>query len=417
MTASKEEPQTLTWKWFCFHMLPALLVLMAGAAGILKIAKLARKEPEIAPLDRRLPSIEAIEVSAQSAQLVIESQGTVQPRIQTALIAEVSGRVTSVDPALYAGGSFREGQVLATIDDTDYIALLASSKSQYAEAKLAYQQELALSAQASVDWDALQLGSAPNDLALRKPQLERARTLLEAAEANLAVAETNLERTRIRAPYDGRVRSKHIDLGQFVNARSTLVANIFSNDLNEVRLPISLDDLGLVETLAGPARSPASDLRRQTVELRARYGGKEYQWIGYIDRTEAEVDPQTRLLHLIAQVDAAAPGESTPALKVGTFVSARIFGKTIEDAFVIPRRALREGDTLHVVSEDNRLEIRSVEPLRKGERQVILTDGLKSGERLSLTPLQFAIEGIEVEIDGDDAGEAPDMEAAGTQEG
>ncbi len=406
-------------QWLLFHVIPAILILVIGSAAILGVAFLLKHDPESKPVIKAVPTVEVIEVQPETTQAIVESQGIVEARTQTNLFAEVSGRVQSVSPALYAGGFFEKGDILAKIDNTDYLANLAAAKSRRAEAQLAYEQERAASAQALEDWEKIGNSEAPSELALRKPQLDRASANLEAATANVAPAERDLERTVVRAPYAGRVQSKFVDIGQFVNARSSQISSIYAVDTAEVRLGISLDDTRLI-SLPESYEDGTISGKKPKVTLIANYGGKDYEWEGIIDRSEGSVDPQTRLLYLVAQVDspyAKSESGNRPPLKVGSFVRAKIMGEQTEQSFTVPRRALRENDSLYIVSDDRTLEIREVTPFQKTRDSVIIRSGLKPGERVCLTPLQYVVNGMEVRLttDPDPKAEAAEKSETNTE--
>lgn len=391
-------------KWLFLYVVPPIAILIIGAAGILTLAEKMKPKAEESSLEPVLPSVETMVARPETKRVIVESQGTVEARTHTVLIAEVSGRIESVSPALYAGSFFSEGDTLAKIDDTDYRANLAAAKSRLADAQLAYQQELAASEQAMEDWKALGNQGAPSDLVLRKPQLERALANLDAAKAAAKSAERDLERTTVKAPYDGRVQQKFVDLGQFANARASQIASIYSIDTAEIRLGISLDETRLVNLpesfVDGSVSGP-----KPKVTITATYGGKDYQWDGVIDRSEGSIDPQTRLLYLVAQIEnpyAKATEGQRPPLKIGSFVRAEIEGELIEDAYVIPRRALRENDTIYIVDPEGKLEVRQVTPFQRTKTIVILRDGLAAGELICLTPLQYVVNGMEVEISSDE---------------
>ncbi|EDY81889.1 efflux transporter, RND family, MFP subunit [Verrucomicrobiia bacterium DG1235] len=393
------------FEWLCFYVLPPLVAVALLAGGILALAKKMQKPPELNEPVRVLPSVETMIAHSQAIKVEIETQGTVQALTQTTLIAEVSGRVESISPSLFAGGFFRKGDLLVQVDPIEYEAALASSKSRYAEAQLAYQQEKELADQAADDWKQMGNSAEPSELVLRKPQLARAKANLEAARAAVRIAERDLSRTRVLAPYDGRVQQKFIDIGQSINARSSQVATIYSVDAAEIRLPISSNQMRYIE-IPETYRDGVSTTANTKVLIEASYGGKTYQWDGFLDRSEGAIDPQTRLLYVVARVnDPYARSESSdrPPLKVGTFVTAKIQGETIEDAFEIPRKALRENDTVYVVSDEERLEIRPVSVYQRGTEHALLTDGLKSGDRICLTPLQYVVDGMEVTIEGADS--------------
>lgn len=390
-------------QWLYAHLLPPLIILVLGAYGITKLAEKMRPELEEASRMKIHPTVEAIEVQPQTTQAIVESQGIVEARTQTTLFAEVSGRIESISPALYAGGFFSKGDQLAKIDNTDYIANLAAAQSRHADALLAYEQEKAAGEQAQEDWEKMGNEEAPSALLLRKPQLTRALANLEATKANVKSAERDLQRTTVKAPYDGRVQSKFVDIGQFVNARSSQIASIYAVNTVEVRLGISLNDTRLI-TLPETYSDGTTNDEKPKVLLTATYGGIDYEWEGIIDRSEGTVDPQTRLLNLVAQVEnpySKKDDANRPPLKIGSFVRAKIMGERIERSFSIPRRALRENDSLFIVSPERTLEIRKIQPYQKTRDRVIILEGISAGEFVCLTPLQYVVNGMQVRLSSD----------------
>lgn len=390
-------------RWLFIHVAPAFLIVAIALAATVGLVRFLKKEPEPHPFEKTLPAVEVATAQPQAAQVVVQSQGTVEARTQTHLVAEVSGRVESISPALYAGGFFRKGETLASIDPIDYQANLATAKSRLAGSQLAYQQELAASEQAREDWKTVGVGEEPSDLVLRKPQLEQAAANLEAAQIAVSMARRDLERTKITAPYDGRVQKKFIDIGQMANARTSQIASIYSVDTAEVRLAIPLSDTRYVD-VPESYRDAQESASKPKVTIESSYGGKTYRWTGVIDRSEGSVDPQTRLLYLVAKIEdpyRKDPGSDRPPLKIGSFVTAKIEGKTIENAYLIPRKALRENDTVYVVTPERTLEIREVDVYQKTTEIAILSGGIQPGELLCLTPLQYVVNGMEVQIDGE----------------
>ncbi len=389
-------------QWLLLHVLPAAVIGIAGVAGILWLALWLRRPPEPKEPIRVVPAVEVVVASPSDIAIVVASQGTVQPRTQTLLVAEVSGRVESVSPALYAGGFFRRGDVLARIEDTEYKANLAAARSRLAEAKLAFAQEQAAAAQALEDWEAMGGDGDPGALALRQPQLDRAQASIEAAEAAVAIAERDLARTAIKAPYDGRVREKMVDLGQLVTARSSQIASIYAVDVAEIRLPLALDDLRYLDVPESYRDNDVNAGPKPAVSVEAEYGGQVHAWEGIIDRSEGAVDPQTRLAYVVAQVKdpyRQSDDPERPPLKIGTFVTARIQGKVASAAFRLPRRALQSDDALYLIDDDNRLRIQPVEIHQREPGWIVVTDGLAAGDRVCVTPLQYAVDGMEVSLD------------------
>ncbi len=383
--------------WFLKYIAP-ILVLVAALAivyiAIVSQPQLEKKSPTVI-----LPTVEIFQARSAPLTLETKSQGIVQSQIETLLIAEVTGRIQSISNSFSAGGYFKQGDALIEIDPIEYQAHLATAKSRYADAQLAYQQEKALSDQAIEDWNELGKGEG-SDLTLRKPYLDRAKALLESAKAGVIIAERDLERTTVRAPYDGRIREKLADIGQMVSARQTQLGRIYCTDTAEVRLPISLQDiqyLDLPETYSDRLTSQS----KPKVLISANYGGKTYTWEGVIDRTEGAIDPATRVSYVVAKIEwpyRKDPNSDRPPLKVGLFVEASIEGKRLANAIKIPRQALRTDDTVYVINQENRLEFKTVTVYKTDTKWAVITEGLKDGDRVCLTPLEYAVLGMQVEV-------------------
>jgi RND family efflux transporter MFP subunit len=400
MKTNTSKPHLSTW-FFTYALAPAIVLVALGLA--IASSKL-KPEPEKQKPKELLPVVEIIEAKTETIQLEIISQGNVQARTETNLIAEVSGRIQTISPALFAGGFFKKGDELVKIDPIDYEAQLANAFGGLAEAKLAYEQEKANSDQAKEDWTELQSGE-PNDLVLRKPQLERAQANMDAAASAVKMAKRDLERTIVRAPYDGRVRQKMVDLGQMVNARTSQIAQIYSVDIAEVRLPLSLDEIRYLD-LPEQYRDDSVDHQKPVVIIETIYAGETYQWIGVIDRTEGTIDPRTRLTYAVAQIInpyGKDPSGTNPPLKMGMFVQARIKGKIISSAIEVPRKALRPDNQILIVDSKGKIDIREVQVLKENIETVILTNGIKNGENICVTPLEYVIDGMKVLIEGQES--------------
>ncbi|MDA0349258.1 MAG: efflux RND transporter periplasmic adaptor subunit [Verrucomicrobia bacterium] len=378
-------------------LLPIVFVL--GATAFTVILIVLKPEPEKKELVRMLPGVEVMTLQVEPLSLTIESQGTIQPRTETVLTAEVSGVIEYVSPKLFAGSFFKKGDVLIEMDKVEYTAALANAKSMRATARLAYAQEESLSEQAQLDWKELGRGQ-PNDLVLRKPQLEKAASDIESAEAGVIVAERNLSKTTVRAPYDGRVHTKFVDVGQTVNARTTQLARIFAVDVAEVRLPISSEDVAFIDLpeVSQDGRSTSTD---SNVFLSSQFGNKSWNWMGVIDRLEGVIDISTRQIYLVARVEdpyGQSINPDRPPLNVGQFVSAKISGKDLGPGFVIPRSALKPGNLVWIIDENDQLKITPVEVAKAEVNEAYITTGLKNGDRLCITQLGIVIDGMEVEV-------------------
>jgi RND family efflux transporter MFP subunit len=308
------------------------------------------------------------------------------PRTESALVVEVDGRIEWVSEAMVSGGTFQAGMPLLRLDATDPSLALES-------------------AEASRDQAAAELANARFEYDRVKPLLDKrlvSRSALESAERRLRVAEAglragesavaraqrDLERTVLRAPFDGIVRQENIDVGQFVR-RGSEIARLYATDAMEVRLPIADEQLAFLGFQLGQRFDHEQAPR---VTLSAPFGGVEQRWEGRILRAEGELDARSRMVHLVARVESPEP-----ALPLGLFVSATIDGTLAQDIITLPRSVLREGNQVIVIDEENRLELRPVTPLRFFEDDVLIQAGLTAGERVCLSPLQTVVEGMRVQ--------------------
>ena len=388
-------------------------VLAVGVAGVFAILAM-RPSAEARPEVKRAPLVEVMSVEPGPYEFVVRAHGTVVPRREGDLVPQVSGSVQWVSSALASGGFFDEGEPLLRIDPADAEVALESARASVARAQseahrarreLARQKQLAERSVASqTNLDDAQNGERVASASLRE------------AQARLVQAERDLARTEITAPYAGRVRSADIDVGEFV-ARGTSVAKIYAVDFAEVRLPIPDSDLGFVELpLVGRPES-AEDSGPQ-VRLTARFAGEDRAWEGRVVRTEGEIDPRSRMVHVVAEVEdpygrqlpSARSGDAMP-LAAGLFVEAEVQGRRVEEAVELPRIALRDDDTVLVIDENDTVQKRSVEVLRTQSNRVILGKGLKPGERVAVSPLEVAVDGMmvrpfDVDVDSISAAEA-----------
>jgi RND family efflux transporter MFP subunit len=358
----------------------AVLILIAGlgiAAGLFAL----KKTPVSTVPPKPVPEVETITAREADLKVMIPAQGTVEPATVTRAAAEVEGTVIAVSPDYEAGGSFKEGDVLLEIDPSDYKAALAQAEASLADAKLQVAQEEMRAEQAERDWERIaRPGQTPNDLVRRIPQLAAARAKVEAMQAAVDRAMRDLERTKLRAPYDGRIRQKLVDLGTRV-AKAGPLAEFYATGILEVRLPVPRQDADFF------------DLRGQEIILKES-GGRGRTWKALVDRTEGEIQRANRSIMVVARIDGRLPDAPLP----GQFVHTEIEGIVIEKVVRVPRRAFVKSDRVMVVSDGHTVTTREVKVVRTEEDDVLVSEGLKDGERLCVTALTAVIEGMEVKV-------------------
>lgn len=319
--------------------------------------------------------------------LEVNTQGEARPRTEIDLVPEVSGKVIYVSPNFIEGGLFKKGETLYRIDDRDYKVAVIRAESGVAQAEQALARENAEGEIARRDFEELGQGE-PTALALRQPQRQQAEAALQAAEAELEAANLQLSRTYVKAPFNGRVRAKNSDLGQFVTPGFRL-GRVFSTDIFEVRLPLNDSDLAKLEL---PIAFVAKDRKSAPlVNLSAQVAGKTQTWEARIMRTDSAFDTQTRSLSAIAEVfDPYGSGLSDNGMPLapGLFISANIKGITYKDAIILPRDGLRPDDKVYLSTEDGKGTIRDVVVIDSNEERAALASGVQEGELVILSPME-----------------------------
>jgi len=394
------------------YLLPMALIALSIAVVIALVAVAKGKRPERKDTGTQAVLVDAIQARKSTLNLTVYSQGAVMPRTETTLVAEVAGQIVDVSSNFIAGGFFRKGEVLLQIDPSDYETALLRAQASLAARQAKYTDEKARSEQALKDWTNLGREGKPSDLVLRKPQLAEALAGVQAAEAELKEAERDLQRTRIRVPYDGLVRNKLVDIGQYVAAGTPLGVS-FAIDTAEIRLPLSGSDL---EFLDLPSATRLDQEHRVPVTLKDESGFSDDEWQAHIVRTEGVVDQESRVVYAVAEVvdPYGVLGRSQqPELKMGSFVRAEIQGHKLEDVVVLPRTVLQADETVLIANEERKLELRPVRVIRAEPRVVYIGDGIAEGDWVITTSLDAPIPGTLLAISGEQQpGQSQDAESA-----
>lgn len=376
-------------------VLPSVILLLAIAATTALI--LLRPDAATGEPQPYVPAVSSHRVQAEAVTIVINAQGTAQPRMETTLTAEVGGRIVHISDAFQRGSFFEEDQVLLRFDPLPYEVELARALSALASAEMNLLQEEAQADQAREEWlrSGFERSGGPSALVLREPQIVLARAEIESAKAAVAIARRNLDRTELRAPFNGRVRERSVSLGQVAAASSTTLGQIYSIDRFEVRLPLSLREytlLGLHEKSGDFSDEPLQ------VHLHSRSGDLLQEWQGQLVRSEGSLDPRNRVIQVVVEVEDPFRRSETnhPVLQAGRFLNASIKGPTVDNAFRIPRGAVIHPNQVRIIDSENRLRSREIRILQTTSEYAIVIDGLEPGERISLTAVDYFVEGMEV---------------------
>jgi RND family efflux transporter MFP subunit len=325
--------------------------------------------------------------------VIVRTNGVVQAHNLVTLAAEVSGIITHVSPKFEVGAHFSAGEVLLEIDPRNYETAIAMAESRLAAARSALelarldeQRKLRL-----VDRDAVSRAEADVASATR----EQRESDVALASAELQQAKVNLQRTQVVAPFDGRVQTKSIGLGQMATANSPL-GQIFAVEFVEVRLPVSARQRQYLQLPEFEDDPPLDVVFRDAISDQSTTA-----WRGKIVRTEGVLDADSRDVFAIARVDDPFGRKSQlPPLRIGQPVVASIAGDTLRDVIALPRPAVRQLDTVVLVKQaDQTLLPKTIQSIWSDAEHVIVpTTQIPDGMWLATTPLVYTPEGATVEI-------------------
>jgi RND family efflux transporter MFP subunit len=375
-----------------------LIILLIGF-GIMALLIISRKEPkkEIKEDLGALVNVSAAEM--QDYSITVHGTGTVRASQEVSLIPQVSGEIVYVASSMTAGGFFREGDLLFEIDDTDYRFALEHVKASMAKAQLNLSTVESKARIARMEWERIRNNNdtTPNPLVLYEPQLQSARAELSSASAAVQQAELNLERTRMRAPFNCRVRSEDIDFGQYVRAGSP-VGLIAGTDVAEIVVPLPLDELTWLNV-----PGPGTERQGSSATVRMSVDGRDYEWKGRVVRSVGEIDPKSRMIDIVLEVrdPYGLSGERNAkiVLSIGAFVEISMRGTTLTDVFPVSRKAVRGDSTVWVMGEDNLLTIKKVQIVRSEREFALISEGIKDGDRIVLTTLTGVANGMKLRVE------------------
>jgi RND family efflux transporter MFP subunit len=379
-----------------------IVVLVAGIAAAAMLAS-SRKAPPRSERPPLGPLVEVAPAERSEIEVTVTGHGEVVPKVAVDVVPQVSGKVVRVSRSLVAGGFFRAGETLVVIEPRDYELAVERAQASVARARVTLQREEAEAEVARQEWDQLNPGEEPpSGLVVREPQIRQALAELEAAKADLAVAELNLERTRITVPFDGVVVSENVDVGQFVSM-GTRLAQVYGTAAVEVRVPLDSREIAWFDV---PNQNGG---RGSDVEIAVEFGGSLSRWQARVSRMEAQIDQSSRMVHVVAEVaDPYDAGDGRPPLLPGSFVDVTIYGRTLEGVVALPRYAVHDDNQVWVF-DDGVMNIREVTVARAERERSLISDGLDDGDLVILTSLDAVTDGMALRL----ADGAPATGAAG----
>ncbi len=379
-----ESPKIRQW--------PYVLLIIAAGLVIATVLAMSRMAPE-KKTEARLPPLVQLQVPKfASVQYQLPSQGTVQAKTETSLVSEVSGKIVEIADVFVAGGFFNQGDLLIKVEQSDYKTAVKTAEAALANAKAMLEEEKARAKVAERDWLNYTEGKAPA-LGLRKPQLASALAKVQSAEADLERAIRDLNRTEIRAPYSGMVRSRAANLGQFVS-RGNQLGVLLDTSIAEIRLPLALTDL---DDLGLPLESANS-----AFALPVTLSSEGSEWQAELVRTEGVLDEKSRVIYVVAEIkdpyqrQAKATDTTLQPLRFGQFVNALISGRQSAEVTQLPRHLLKPGNLVLVADAEMQLQLREVKLDRADQQFAYILSGFTAGDQIVTSPLANPLPGLKV---------------------
>ena len=391
------------------RVLLPVLVLGVGASVFLGL-KATKREPEQVVRVEKGALVTVVRAKRSKEALQVVVHGTVIPARSVQMQPEVSGVVKWKNASLVLGGKVRRGDALLRMDQEDYVLQLENQATQVERARLALQLEQSRHAVALGEWGVIGAqGQATEEgkaVALREPQLRSAQTAVKAAEIAHSRAQLALRRIEVRAPFDALVTQNSTEVGRLVTPQSVL-ARLVATDVYWVQVSVPIEQLSLIDI---PGAGRGSSEVGAVAQVVQNAGTQTVRREGRVLRLVGEVDPAARMARLLVAIRdplelnrqrKAAPGDKEPVrasdsmpVLLGSYVDVAIQGRTMTEGVELPRRALREGNLVYLFGEDARLHIREVKVVLGRKETVLVTEGVQAGERVILSRVPDAVEGL-----------------------
>lgn len=374
-----------------------ILIVLGGILGVVLLAVLFPSTPPKGERNRPAALVETTTLKQQTVNAPIEGYGTVEAKRLLSVQPQVSGEVVEINPNFQKGGRIAKGELLFQIDPRDYEIAAANAEAALERARFQYKLEQGNQIVAKREFELLEpdapVAELNRELALREPHLKEKRAALKAAQSQLEKAKLDLKRSTLTAPFDAVVLSEQVEESRFVN-QQTQTGEIASTEAFFVEIRVPSQALEWLQFLNDGEieQRPAAVYQRLSTERSIRHEGR-------LVRLLSDVDPSGRMAKLLVSVeDPLEQADGTPPLLIGSYVRVEIKGRAEKGVFLIPRSALREGETVWLVADD--------QTLRKEPVEVIFTDGdsvairIEQGEGLSLitNTLPGALEGMPVAV-------------------
>lgn len=371
------------------------------AAVVMVVIRMTEPDAQRSSASKRTAMlVELTRGESGTFQPEIKVPGTVRAEQEIVLSPRVGGEIISVSESFTPGGFVDKGAVLLQIDPSDYEVTLLQRKSELRQASADLELELGRQGLAQKDYRELEgtISSEYKPLVLREPQLNIARSRVEAAEAAVRQAELDLERTRIRAPFGAHIINREANVGSQVSPGNPL-GRLVGIEHYWVEAAVPVSKLQWIDFSTDP------ETEQSNVRIRNRAAWPEGVFRqGKVHRLIGALENETRLARVLLTVADPLSHEpesaGLPPLMVGSFVEVRIAGKPINDVVRIDRDYIRQNDSIWI-NEGGVLRIRDVEIVFRDDEFAYIRTGLSADDQVITTNLATVFEGAALRVAAD----------------
>ena len=361
-----------------------LLIVGLTAAGLLagcSSQKNGGQQAAVVP-------VKAMQVVQKDTPVIYEFVGEVEATDQVQIQAKVSGMV--VEKMISGGARVTRGQPLFRIDRRTYESDVYSKKGSLAQAQanLTNAQRNLQRAQTLYDKDAIAQAQLDQYVA----QEAEAQAQLDAASGSLRISEANLDDTLIVSPLEGRIDTKDVSVGTYIQAGNTVLTTV--SNLDPIRVKFSISENEYLAVARQPRMEGEMDGKTPVHLILS--DGSAYGMTGYITQVDRGISQQTGTLTLKAVFD-----NPQLLLMPGMFARTQVVGDVRKDALLVPQRALQEILGKHfitVAGDGDKAERRPVKVGPKIGNMVIIEDGLNAGDRVVVEGFQKAQPGAALKV-------------------
>ncbi len=389
------------------NSLARLLIRIALPLGVVAAGVMTQKAlvSMKKPAEAKAAQEEGVVVRTQKVssvrQLVnVAAQGTVVPAREISLQPEVQGRVVYRSSALVPGGTFKKGEVLLRIDPSEYRLRAQQSATEVERALEELKLEQSRGVVAEREWSLIgqdaSASESGREVALRRPQMKEAEARIALAQQARDLAQLNVGRTTLRAPFNGLVKSGQVQVGQYVSP-SLPLGTLVGSDEYWVQVSVPVEQLR--DIFVPGFNAPEGEGSEVTVwqEL----GEERVVRKGKVVRLYGDVDPMGRLSRVLVAIDdplslAIEEKERGVPLLLGSYVHVDIEGHEMADVIEVPRSAVHAGRYVYVFGKDGRLNVREVKIAWRKPETYLLKSGLSSGEEIVVSRLGTPVDGLKL---------------------